>query len=177
MGSGLSRARFVGKCSLLQKIIGIFVNPANSKDVQQGKYVGNVRSKGLFKQRKFVVQKIDRLVKVDGEIEVYNLTIDGIPVFSTLVGESHNTQKPIALYRKIYEWYGDYCKGGVLDTFLGSGSNRIAAYDAGYDFVGIELNKVYFEKEKVRFAEHIAKGDMFASAGINIGECERGIFE
>jgi site-specific DNA-methyltransferase (adenine-specific) len=88
----------------------------------------------------------------------------------------HPTQKPVALYAKLYEWYGDYCKGGVLDTFLGSGSNRIAAYDAGYDFVGIELNKVYFEKEKTRFSEHIARGDMFVSAGLEIVESSEGLF-
>jgi site-specific DNA-methyltransferase (adenine-specific) len=28
----------------------------------------------------------------------------------------HPTQKPIALYAKLYEWYGDYCKGGVLEV-------------------------------------------------------------
>jgi site-specific DNA-methyltransferase (adenine-specific) len=108
--------------------------------------------------------------------KVYNLSICGVPAFDTLIGVSHNTQKPIALYSKIYEWYGDYCKGGVLDTFLGSGSNRIAAYDAGYDFVGIELNKVYFEKEKKRFSDHIAEGDMFSSSGLNIVESEEGLF-
>jgi site-specific DNA-methyltransferase (adenine-specific) len=88
----------------------------------------------------------------------------------------HPTQKPVALYSKIYEWYGEYCKGGVLDTFLGSGSNRIAAYDAGFDFVGVELNKVYFEKEKARFSAHVAEGDMFASAGVSISESEEGLF-
>jgi site-specific DNA-methyltransferase (adenine-specific) len=59
---------------------------------------------------------------------------------------------------------------------LGSGSNRIAAYDAGYDFVGIELNKVYYEKEKKRFSDHVAEGDMFASSGLNIVESEEGLF-
>jgi site-specific DNA-methyltransferase (adenine-specific) len=88
----------------------------------------------------------------------------------------HPTQKPVALYAKLYEWYGDYCKGGVLDTFLGSGSNRIAAYDAGYDFVGIELNKAYFEREEIRFAEHIAKGDMFNPTTIVVEEAPEGLF-
>jgi site-specific DNA-methyltransferase (adenine-specific) len=64
----------------------------------------------------------------------------------------------------------------VLDTYLGSGSNRIAAYDAGYDFVGIELNKIYFEKEKTRFADHVAEGDMFTSAGLKVTESEEGLF-
>ena len=34
----------------------------------------------------------------------------------------------------------------ILDTHLGSGSSRIAAYDMGFDFVGTEIDTEYFEK-------------------------------
>lgn len=75
----------------------------------------------------------------------------------------HPTQKPRFLYDKIFQWYGEkYCKPkGVIDPFLGSGSSRLAAYDAGIDFVGLELNKLYFEKEEARFKEHIAGGNLW----------------
>lgn len=56
----------------------------------------------------------------------------------------HPTQKPVALY----EWiFSRYAKPGdrVIDTHLGSGSSRIAALNAGLDFVGIELDKTYFD--------------------------------
>jgi len=44
----------------------------------------------------------------------------------------HPTQKPVALYKWIYHHY--LPQGGkVLDTHLGSGSNRIAAHSAGID--------------------------------------------
>lgn len=72
----------------------------------------------------------------------------------------HATQKPVALYKWLLS---KYAKPGdkILDTHLGSGSSRIAAYDLGFDFVGCEIDKVYFELEEKRFAEHTAQTRMF----------------
>ena len=39
----------------------------------------------------------------------------------------------------------------VLDTHLGSGSSRIAAFRAGLDFYACELDKEYFDKANERF--------------------------
>lgn len=65
----------------------------------------------------------------------------------------HPTQKPVALYKWLLE---NYAKEGdkILDTHLGSGSSRIAAYDYGFDFWGYEISKEYFDKEEKRFADH-----------------------
>ena len=62
----------------------------------------------------------------------------------------HPTQKPVALYGWIYQ---NYCRGGqkILDTHLGSGSSRIAAYRMGLDFYGCEIDKGYFEASQKRF--------------------------
>jgi site-specific DNA-methyltransferase (adenine-specific) len=62
----------------------------------------------------------------------------------------HPTQKPIYLYKWILT---NYTKPGdkILDTHLGSGSSRIAAYDMGFDFVGFELDKEYFDASCKRF--------------------------
>ena len=75
-------------------------------------------------------------------------------------GRFHPTEKPIALYAWIY---ATFAKPGdkILDTHLGSGSSRIAAYDANLDFVGCEINKVYYEKEEQRFSEHTAQMSLF----------------
>lgn len=75
-------------------------------------------------------------------------------------GRIHPTQKPIALYTWIYQ---TYAKPGdkILDTHLGSGSSRIAAYDAGLDFVGYEIDKEYFDKQEERFAQHTAQLSLF----------------
>lgn len=77
----------------------------------------------------------------------------------------HPTQKPVALYRWIYQ---HYAKPGdkILDTHLGSGSSRIAAYDAGLDFCGYEIDKEYFQKQEERFERHIAQGNLFLQEGL-----------
>lgn len=74
----------------------------------------------------------------------------------------HPTQKPAKLYRwilKNFAQIGDK----ILDTHLGSGSSRIAAYDLGFDFFGYELDSDYFEAQEKRFAEHIAQPKLFES--------------
>ena len=72
----------------------------------------------------------------------------------------HPTQKPVALYKWLLQ---NYAKSGdtILDTHLGSGSSRIAAYDLGFDFTGYELDKDYFDAQEERFARHIAQGTLF----------------
>lgn len=65
-------------------------------------------------------------------------------------GTIHPTQKPIALYAWILK---NYAKKGdkIFDPFLGSGSSRIAVYKLGFDFVGCELDKEYFNAQEERF--------------------------
>lgn len=72
----------------------------------------------------------------------------------------HPTQKPVALYLWVFS---KYAKPGwkILDTHLGSGSSRIAAYDLNLDFVGYEIDKEYFEKQEERFQKHIAQTNLF----------------
>ncbi len=62
----------------------------------------------------------------------------------------HPTQKPVALY----EWLlKNYAKEGdkILDTHLGSGSSRIAAYKGGFNFIGFEIDQEYYDKQEKRF--------------------------
>jgi site-specific DNA-methyltransferase (adenine-specific) len=62
----------------------------------------------------------------------------------------HPTEKPISLY----EWIlSNYAKPNdlILDTHLGSGSSRIAAYKGGFNFVGFEIDQEYYEKQEKRF--------------------------
>ena len=75
-------------------------------------------------------------------------------------GKIHPTQKPVALYKWLLQHYAR--KGdSILDTHLGSGSSRIAAYDMGFDFVGIEIDKEYFDKQETRFKEYTAQMQLF----------------
>jgi site-specific DNA-methyltransferase (adenine-specific) len=62
----------------------------------------------------------------------------------------HPTQKPVELYA----WLLRKCakeEDRILDTHLGSGSSRIAAYKLGFDFVGCEINERYYEAQEERF--------------------------
>ena len=72
----------------------------------------------------------------------------------------HPTQKPIALYDYIYK---TFAKPGfkILDTHLGSGSSRIAAYKAGLDFTGYEIDEYYFQMQEERFKKHTAQVNLF----------------
>lgn len=72
----------------------------------------------------------------------------------------HPTQKPVELYAWIFS---RYAKEGykILDTHLGSGSSRIAAYDAGLDFVGCEVCKEYFDESVKWFETHTAQMSFF----------------
>lgn len=69
-------------------------------------------------------------------------------------GKIHPTQKPAAIY---YWVLNNYASVGdkILDTHLGSGSSRIAAYKLGFDFWGCEIDKDYFEAQEKRFKEAI----------------------
>lgn len=73
----------------------------------------------------------------------------------------HPTQKPVALYDWIYKNY--LPEGGkVLDTHLGSGSNRIAAYKAGnIDFTGYEIDADYYAAQEKRFKAFAAQTRLF----------------
>lgn len=72
----------------------------------------------------------------------------------------HPTQKPISLYKWLLT---NYAKQGdkILDTHLGSGSSRIAAYQLGFDFTGFEIDKEYFEASEKRFKEQTAQIQLF----------------
>lgn len=64
----------------------------------------------------------------------------------------HPTQKPVALYGWIFK---NFAKDGdlILDTHLGSGSSRIAAYKMGLDFIGCEIDPEYFSAQEERFIQ------------------------
>lgn len=65
----------------------------------------------------------------------------------------HPCQKPIALYKWILERYAQ--KGDkILDTHLGSGSSAIAAWELGFEFVGIEVSEDYYNSAVKRFNDH-----------------------
>jgi site-specific DNA-methyltransferase (adenine-specific) len=72
----------------------------------------------------------------------------------------HPTQKPVALYKWILKNYAN--EGNkILDTHLGSGSHRIAAYIMGFDFYACENDVNIFEAQEKRFKEQTAQQRLF----------------
>jgi len=67
----------------------------------------------------------------------------------------HPTQKPVELYEfLIKEYIEDYSNAIMLDTHVGSGSSRIAALNYGVKYIGFEVNKEYYNKQKERFRNY-----------------------
>lgn len=69
---------------------------------------------------------------------------------------THPTQKPIDLYRWIFR---TYAKEGqrILDTHVGSGTSRRAAWDYRLEFIGFEIDKTYYDIQEQYYNEHTAQ--------------------
>ena len=73
----------------------------------------------------------------------------------------HPTQKPTELYEFCLQFAKAEKGMKILDTHLGSGSSRIAAYRNGYDFVGFEIDKDYYEAQEKRFKTELMQPRLF----------------
>lgn len=65
----------------------------------------------------------------------------------------HSTQKPVALMEYLIKTYtneGDT----VLDNTMGSGTTGVACINTNRNFIGIELDKDYYEMAKKRLVNH-----------------------
>lgn len=72
----------------------------------------------------------------------------------------HPTEKPVALM-SIY--IGNSTSPGqtILDPFMGSGTTGVACAKMGRRFIGIELDRKYFDVACERITKAYAQGDMF----------------
>ena len=74
---------------------------------------------------------------------------------------NHPTVKPVELMKYLCRLVTP--KGGtVLDPFMGSGSTGMAAKDEGFDFIGIEREKEYFEISEQRIKTTAPLSEFFA---------------
>ena len=64
-------------------------------------------------------------------------------------GSLHPTQKPVALLEYLIKTYTNENET-VLDNCMGSGSTGVACVNTNRDFIGIELDKDYFNIAKQR---------------------------
>ncbi len=72
----------------------------------------------------------------------------------------HPTQKPVALYEWILSRYAR--KGDkILDTHVGSASSLIACRNMGYEYIGFEKDKHYYNLAKERLERETAQMSLF----------------
>ena len=64
-------------------------------------------------------------------------------------GKLHPTQKPVELLEYLIKTYSNE-NDVVLDNCMGSGSTGIACINTNRDFIGIELDRKYFDIAKER---------------------------
>ena len=155
------------------------INYFNFKDVPVGRIVWNkCNNSSTFSDCEIASCSMINSVRMftymwNGMLQGKSISNGDVPQGHQAMKEKkiHPTQKPIALYSwllKKFAKHGDR----ILDTHLGSGSSRIAAYELGYDFVGCEKDKVHFKKEEERFREYISQMRLFTSEELNSLEDE-----
>lgn len=70
----------------------------------------------------------------------------------------HPTEKPVSLMRHIVNW----TTGAILDPFMGSGTTGVACANLGRKFIGIEIERKYFDIACERIEAAYAQGRLFA---------------
>ena len=74
-------------------------------------------------------------------------------------GRDHPTQKPVG----IMQWCVEKTKGLVLDPYMGSGTTGVACVKMGRPFVGVEIEKRWFDAACRRIEDAYKQGDLFVA--------------
>jgi len=109
-------------------------------------------------------------VNPDAALRVYRLLWDGVCVGSAARHEvtagrprEHPTQKPESLMAWCLQFLALEPESLICDPYMGAGSTGVAAVKAGYSFVGIEIEPVYFDAACRRIEDAQRQGDLFLS--------------
>ena len=156
-GFGISLVSVVGNIKRLMKKIGITTK-------KQGTSIQRIVDRAMSKRLSQIVecelQTVGNVRIIQRKTSVLNLVIDGIPAFETKIGISHNTQKPVALYKWLIN---KFAKEGdtILDTHVGSASSLIACHETGHKYVGFEIDEEYYRLAKERLERETAQMNFF----------------
>ena len=82
--------------------------------------------------------------------------------------EFHPSEKPVGLMAAIVEW----TNGTVVDPFMGSGSTGVACVNLGRKFIGIEIEKKFFDIACLRIEEASKQPDFFRERTIPLKQEE-----
>ena len=141
--------------SLLRKheLIYIFHHPTKPKDVKWTYNPQMIKGMPYFKNNKKQKNNVYDTFTLPSENISGDRYPDSILKLLTLGNNTasriHPTQKPVELLEwliKTYSNEGDL----VFDPCAGSGSTLVACRNTGRKYIGVELNKEYFDKAKER---------------------------
>ena len=81
----------------------------------------------------------------DGELAWTSLdrTLKAFSLCNKMTGKEHPTQKPDALMKWCLNFLPDAAT--ILDPFMGSGTTGVACMNLGRKFIGVELERKYFD--------------------------------
>ena len=79
--------------------------------------------------------------------------------------ENHKSQKPIRLMIKLLSGLPNL----VLDPFMGSGTTGVACVRTGRKFIGVEIDKTYFDIAVKRIQKELRQSEMRFGLGIDLG--------
>ena len=153
--NGISHVQYADSINDATKNTGI-----SPVDGLQEQSVKSAMSKRLSPSVKFVLRTVGSVRITNQKTRMYNLTISGTPAFDTVIGCSHNTQKPIALLERLIELFTDP-EDVVIDPVAGSGSTLLAAANLNRKAYGFEIDKGFYRKA-CKFIENV-QPNLFSS--------------
>ena len=84
---------------------------------------------------------------------INNMGTKNVLEINNIIGnKTHPTEKPVELMKILIETSSNG-GGMVLDLFMGTGSTGVACKESGRDFIGIEIDKKYYDIAKERIGE------------------------
>lgn len=78
-----------------------------------------------------------------------------------LSSPKHPTQKPVCILKKMIEISSNE-NDIVFDPFMGVGSTGVAALELNRKFIGIEIDKDYYEAANKRIEDVLSRGNLFS---------------
>lgn len=88
-----------------------------------------------------------------------------------LSNPKHPAQKPVSILRKMIEIASNE-DDIVFDPFMGVGSTGVAALGLNRRFIGVELDKIYFEAAKKRIETALLQGNLFSQQSTTVSKIQ-----
>ena len=147
----------------------IMINGRNLKELQQKAEDVGFKFVNLLAWKKnnctpnhFYMQSLEfiLMLRKGGERYINNMGLTNCFEVPNIIGEkNHPTEKPVSLMRI---FVGNSSNEGdlVLDPFMGTGSTGVACKDLNRKFIGVEIDKKFFDVANERINDIVAPVDL-----------------